>query len=58
MRADLSKPPSVLELCEAVGTSRRTLFYAFQKLYGVSPSAFLKSLRLHEARRAIRSDGR
>jgi AraC family ethanolamine operon transcriptional activator len=55
MRADPSKPPSVLELCEAVGTSRRTLFYAFQELYGVSPSAFLKTLRLHEARRAIRT---
>ena len=55
MRADLSKPPSVLELCEAVGTSRRTLFYAFAELYGVSPSAFLKTLRLHEARRAIRT---
>lgn len=55
MRADLGTPPSVLELCEAAGTSRRTLFYAFEELYGVTPAAFLKTLRLHEARRAIRA---
>lgn len=55
MRADLGRPPSVLEMCEAAGTSRRTLFYAFQELYGVTPAAFLKTLRLHEARRVIRA---
>ncbi len=45
--------PSILELCEATGASRRTLFYAFNELLGLSPNAYIKKFRLGEARRAI-----
>jgi len=45
--------PSILELCEATGASRRTLFYAFDELLGLSPNAYIKKFRLGEARQAI-----
>src|SRR6056297_1093770 len=45
--------PSILELCVASGASRRTLFYAFDELLGLSPNAYIKKFRLGEARRTI-----
>jgi len=45
--------PSILDLCKTVGVSRRALFYAFGKLLGLSPSAYIKKFRLGEARRVI-----
>ncbi len=53
IRSRLSTPPSILELCEITGAGRRALFYAFDELLGLSPMAYLKSARLHEARRKI-----
>jgi len=53
IRAHLCDPPSILELCELTGAGRRALFYAFDELLGLSPIAYLKSARLHEARRKI-----
>jgi AraC-like DNA-binding protein len=53
IRVHLYDPPSVLELCEFTGAGRRALFYAFDELLGLSPIAYLKSARLHEARRKI-----
>lgn len=46
-------PPSILELCEITGTSRRTLFYAFDDLLGLSPRAYINKVRLDAARRMI-----
>ncbi|MCB9911399.1 MAG: helix-turn-helix domain-containing protein [Planctomycetes bacterium] len=43
-----------LELCQAAGVSARSLQDAFRAIYGLSPSEFLKSRRLHEARRLLR----
>lgn len=53
MRSRLNNPPSIPELCEATHTSRRLLFYAFRELLGRTPSAHMKILRLHAARRRI-----
>lgn len=53
IRSRLDTPPSITELCEATHASRRLLFYAFQELLGRSPSAHIKILRLHSARRRI-----
>jgi AraC-like DNA-binding protein len=53
IRAHLSDPPSILELCEFTGAGRRALFYAFDELLGMSPIAYLKAARLQEARRRI-----
>src|SRR6056297_490465 len=45
--------PSILELCEVSGASRRSLYYAFDELLGLSPNAYIKKFRLSEARRII-----
>lgn len=41
-------------LCRAVGVSRRTLQYVFQRELGMRPLAYVRALRLNEARRRIR----
>ncbi|NJM54724.1 MAG: helix-turn-helix domain-containing protein [Verrucomicrobiae bacterium] len=43
-----------LELCQAAGVSARSLQDAFHSICGLAPSEFLKSRRLHEARRLLR----
>jgi len=52
-RAD--SPISVAEICQATGVSRRTLQYCFQDILGLSPSEFLRAVRLNTARRTLRS---
>lgn len=37
---------SVLDIVESIGVSRRTLEYAFQDEFGMSPAAYLKVMRL------------
>ncbi len=53
IHARLSQPPTILELCEATGASRRTLFYAFHDMLDLSPRAYTKRVRLQAARRMI-----
>ncbi|HSI48117.1 MAG TPA: helix-turn-helix domain-containing protein [Ideonella sp.] len=48
------EPPSVATLCGALGVSRRTLQSAFQQTTGLAPAAFLRTVRLTAARRALR----
>lgn len=43
----------ITDLCEAVGTSRRTLHLGFIELYGIPPMKYLRALRLCGARRSI-----
>lgn len=52
----LDTPIYVADLCNAAGVSERTLRNAFQSLYGMSPIRFLQLRRLHQVRRALRSD--
>jgi AraC family ethanolamine operon transcriptional activator len=44
----------VAELCRAAGASRRSLEYAFQAVYGVSPLRYMQARRLAHARRLLR----
>jgi AraC family ethanolamine operon transcriptional activator len=44
----------VTDLCVATGVSERTLEYAFQKVMGITPVAYLTKLRLHRVRQALR----
>lgn len=44
---------SIQELCEAIGCSRRALQYAFRRVYGVNPLAYLRSLRLNASRQEL-----
>lgn len=48
-----SEPPSVIEICEKLKISRRTLHYSFIKVLGVNPVTFLRYLRLNGARREL-----
>lgn len=48
------KRVSVTELCEAADVSERTLQYAFQKVMGMTPVAYLTRLRLHRVRQTLR----
>lgn len=45
----------VTDLCEAAGVSERTLQYAFKKVMGMPPVAYLTRLRLHRVRKALRA---
>jgi AraC family ethanolamine operon transcriptional activator len=46
--------PTVAQLCERLHVSRRTLQYAFEIETAMGPNAYLRSLRLNGARRAMR----
>jgi len=51
----LGDPPSVGELCAALGVSRRTLQNAFQTCWGMGPLAWLTTMRLNAVRRRLKS---
>ncbi|MBP0597479.1 helix-turn-helix domain-containing protein [Herbaspirillum sp. LeCh32-8] len=57
--AQQEHPVTVPMLCDAVHVSRRTLQYCFEDVLGISPMAYLRSLRLNGVRRALcEGDGR
>ena len=45
---------SVRRLSLLTGVSERTLRYGFQELYGMSPSKYLKAVRMQRVRQALR----
>ncbi len=47
--ANLSDPPSIRELCSAVGVNRNKLHYGFKEEFGLSPSQCLEEQRLEQA---------
>lgn len=51
----LSEVPSVGEICDAMGVSRRTLQSAFQATWGMGPLAWLTTMRLNAVRRRLKS---
>ncbi|WP_343586599.1 helix-turn-helix domain-containing protein [Herbaspirillum sp.] len=51
--AQQETPVTIPMLCEAVHVSRRTLQYCFEDVLGISPMAYLRSLRLNGVRRAL-----
>ena len=50
----LNRPMTLLEICEAVGVSERTLIYAFRERTGLSPKAYLKGLKLNRLRKDLK----
>ena len=50
------EPLSVVDLCRMTGVSRRTLEYAFQERFGLSPKAYLLARRLDGVRAELRQD--
>lgn len=51
----LDDPPTVAELCQALGVSRRTLQNSFQATWGMGPLAWLNILRLNAVRRHLKT---
>ena len=54
MVAYLNRPMTLLEICEAIGVSERTLIYAFHERTGVSPKVYLKALKLNRVRQDLK----
>lgn len=50
----LHQPLTLSDLCTALYTSSRTLSYGFQDIFGTSPMAYLKTLRLQSVHRALK----
>jgi len=55
MRAHLHDPIGVPEICAAACASRRSLQYCFEEFMRTTPQAYLRALRLNEARRALKN---
>jgi AraC family transcriptional regulator, ethanolamine operon transcriptional activator len=55
MQAHLDQPLTLADLCKALGTSSRALSYGFQDIFGISPMAYLKILRLMGVHRALKA---
>ncbi len=55
MLAHLDRRMGLLEICEVVGVSERTLIYAFRECTGQSPKAYLKALRLSRLRQDLKA---
>lgn len=53
MHTHAEDPISVIELAEHTGVSTRALYAGFQSFRGVSPMAFLKSVRLERVRKDL-----
>lgn len=53
LKANSYKPVHVIDLCAALNVRMRTLYYAFQEFYGISPIHFLRLLRLTKARKDL-----
>ncbi len=54
IEAHAHEAPPIRRICEAAGTSWRTLDYAFKEHFGVTPKAYLQAQRLHGVRRELR----
>jgi AraC family ethanolamine operon transcriptional activator len=52
LHAHLAEPVGLIDLCEVLGVSARTLQYAFRDRFGIGPIEYLRMLRLH----AVRAD--
>ena len=53
LRAHQDDPPSIGQLCMALGVSRRWLQLSFNEVLQISPHAYLRAMRLGSARRML-----
>ena len=49
------EPPTIPQLCEVAGVSKRTLEYTFHEYYGLSPKAYLNAIRLNAVHKQLRA---
>ena len=55
LRAHLSEPIRIAQVCEAAGVSERSLRTAFHDVWGMSPTRYMRWRRLNDARHALLS---
>ena len=55
MRSRINTPITLTDLCQELKTSQRSLYYAFEQSLSLPPMQYLKILRLHGVRRALKS---
>ena len=55
LRSNLTAVVSITELCTALGTSERLLHKGFSEWFGVSPTSYVKALRLQSIRQNLES---
>ncbi|HML93996.1 MAG TPA: helix-turn-helix domain-containing protein [Thermodesulfobacteriota bacterium] len=53
LKANSYEPLHLLDLCSALGVKMRTLYYAFQEFYGISPIKYLRLVRYAGVRRDL-----
>jgi AraC family transcriptional regulator, ethanolamine operon transcriptional activator len=51
----LDEPLTLEAICKAVKASKSALSYGFQDIFGLSPMAYLKTIRLNGVRRALKA---
>lgn len=51
------QPVTLLKVCSEVGTSPRKLDYCFRDVLGITPSRYLRAMRLNGVRRALKQAG-
>ena len=56
LRDHLTSPVGLMDLCEELGSSARTVQYAFRDRFGIGPIEYLRMLRLDEVRRDLKSE--
>jgi AraC-like DNA-binding protein len=56
--ANLADPPTIRELCSAVGVNRNKLHYGFKEEFGLSPLHYLEEHRLEQAYISLRDTDR
>ncbi|SBS28958.1 transcriptional regulator EutR [Marinomonas spartinae] len=49
----MDEPPTIFELCNLIGASRRKLQYCFQETLGINPVTYLRILRLNAVHREL-----
>lgn len=55
MQSHINQTLTLTDLCRALGTSSRALCYGFQEMFGMSPMAYLKLLRLQGVYRTLKA---
>lgn len=53
----LAEIPTTLDVCRIIHVHERVLQYCFNEAMGMSPTTYIRYLRLHEVRRELRSGG-
>jgi AraC family ethanolamine operon transcriptional activator len=56
MQAHAHEVIAVPDLCQAIGTSRRALQYAFEEVMQISPVTYLRAMRLNQVRSELRQN--